>query len=387
MKIAILTDGIYPFVIGGMQKHSFYLCKFLVKLGVDVTLVHCVKHDEALIIHDQVLKAMELEPATNFRSTCLKFPKPDWMPGHYIKESYNYSKEVSKTIESQLPDLDFIYIKGFSGWHLMRLKEQGKELPLLGVKFHGYEMYQKPPSFKSKFEHLLLRGPVKYNNVFANCVFSYGGRITPIVKKIGIAKEKIVEIPTGIESGWCSDKIIEHSTGSRKFVFLGRYERRKGIEELNQIIKKILQNQEFVFHFIGPIPKGKQIRSSKIIYHGQVMEKEGIQKIMDECEVLVTPSHSEGMPNVIMEGMARGLAIIATDVGAVCDQVDNDMGWLLPPGDVNALEEAVNQAITLPQDDLNKKRELALDKVKKKFTWEKVSKDTHEHLKALLNKA
>ena len=101
----------------------------------------------------------------------------------------------------------------------------------------------------------------------------------------------------------------------------------------------------------------------------------------------MTSSHSEGMPNVIMEGMARGLAIIATDVGAVCDQVDNDMGWLLPPGDVNALEEAVNQAITLPQDDLNKKRELALDKVKKKFTWEKVSKDTHEHLKALLSQS
>lgn len=387
MKIAILTDGIYPFVIGGMQKHSFYLCKFLVKLGVDVTLVHCVKHDEPLVIHDQVLEAMELEPITNFRSTCLKFPKPDWMPGHYIKESYQYSIEVSKFIADRLPELDFIYAKGFSAWHLMRKKEKGEKLPLIGVKFHGYEMYQKPPSFKSKFERMLLRGPVKYNNVLADYVFSYGGRITPIVKQLGISENKIVEIPTGIESSWCADEIIEHQPGSRKFVFLGRYERRKGIEELNQVIKKILQSEGFVFHFIGPIPQNKQIRSSKIVYHGTVMEKEGIQKIMDDCEILVTPSHSEGMPNVIMEGMARGLAVIATDVGAVCDQVDNEMGWLLPPGDVQALEQAVDQAIAMPQDELNKKRKLALSKVKENFTWEKVSQDTLQHLNTIVGHA
>jgi glycosyltransferase involved in cell wall biosynthesis len=117
------------------------------------------------------------------------------------------------------------------------------------------------------------------------------------------------------------------------------------------------------------------------------MEKEGIQKIMEGCEILVTPSHSEGMPNVIMEGMARGLSVIATDVGAVCDQVDDEMGWLLPPGNVQALESAINQAMSLSKEQLDQKRRLALEKVKENFTWEKVSQDTFDHLKQLVDQA
>ena len=42
MKIAFLSDGIYPFVVGGMQKHSFCLAKELVILGNQVDLFHSI---------------------------------------------------------------------------------------------------------------------------------------------------------------------------------------------------------------------------------------------------------------------------------------------------------------------------------------------------------
>ena len=44
---------------------------------------------------------------------------------------------------------------------------------------------------------------------------------------------------------------------------------------------------------------------------------------------MVCPSYSEGMPNVILEAMARGLAIIATDVGAIAEMVDSTNGILM----------------------------------------------------------
>ncbi|MFO0434814.1 MAG: hypothetical protein ACK5ZT_06175, partial [Sphingobacteriaceae bacterium] len=40
MKIALITDGIWPYVMGGMQKHSFYLCKYLAKNKINVDLIH-----------------------------------------------------------------------------------------------------------------------------------------------------------------------------------------------------------------------------------------------------------------------------------------------------------------------------------------------------------
>ena len=40
MRVALVTDGIFPYVMGGMQKHSYYLCKYLVRMGVKVDLYH-----------------------------------------------------------------------------------------------------------------------------------------------------------------------------------------------------------------------------------------------------------------------------------------------------------------------------------------------------------
>jgi glycosyltransferase involved in cell wall biosynthesis len=61
--------------------------------------------------------------------------------------------------------------------------------------------------------------------------------------------------------------------------------------------------------------------------------------------VLVCPSYSEGMPNVILEAMASGLAIIASDVGAVNLLVSKNNGWLITGGNRGELKLAIEQAI------------------------------------------
>ena len=40
MRVALITDGIWPYVLGGMQKHSFYLCKYLAQNKINIDLVH-----------------------------------------------------------------------------------------------------------------------------------------------------------------------------------------------------------------------------------------------------------------------------------------------------------------------------------------------------------
>lgn len=376
MKIALLTDGINPYVIGGMQKHSGYLAKFLVERGVEVDLFHCVAFGKRKPQEYEVKEKMGLEANASLNSTCLEFPRADWMPGHYLKESYSYSNQIFGLIKDKLDSYDFIYVKGFAGWKLMEKKKKGLKTPPVGVKFHGYEMYQKAPSFRVKMEHNLLRGPTKFSNIHADYVFSYGGKITPIIENLGVSKDKIIEIPTGIARQWCIES-IKPVEGPRSFLFIGRYERRKGIEELNESIKA-LASEEFTFHFIGPIPNDKKINIPQVQYHGKIMEENKIQRIMAECEVLVTPSHSEGMPNVIMEGMARGLAVVATDVGAVAAQVGPENGWLLP--DPGGLTATLKNIITMEREELLKLRRSSLEKVQDHFTWEKVAETTERKI-------
>jgi len=365
MRIALITDGIFPYVIGGMQKHSFYLAKNLAQNQVYIDLIHFNNSDKDI----SLLELFTDEEKKYIHSIELQFPQLDSFPGHYIRESYRYSEKIFQKIKDRLFEYDFIYTKGFTGWKLIEEKKRGLKVCPIGVNFHGYEMFQKPPSFKSWLEHMILRRPVKKLTTSADVVFSYGGKITPIIESLGVRKEKIIELPTGIDPIWIN-KNNNSVHQPIKFVFVGRFERRKGIVELNMALNQLLNIHKFFFTFIGPIPPEKRLRHINTLYLGSINDFEKLKKSLTESDVLVCPSHSEGMPNVIMEAMASGMAIIATDVGAVSVQVDNENGIVISPGDVNLLREAIEKMINMPNELLLSMKKNSVKKVEEHFRWD-----------------
>jgi glycosyltransferase involved in cell wall biosynthesis len=215
---------------------------------------------------------------------------------------------------------------------------------------------------------------VKWNNVHADVVFSYGGKISSLIESLGVDHKKIIEIPTGIDPAWIVRALPERSNNEIQFCFIGRNERRKGIHELHEAIKKMPESG-FQFHFIGPIPSSTQLKRGYVKYHGALRGAEQIQAILDQCQVLVTPSHSEGMPNVIMEGMARGLAIVATPVGAVESVVDETNGWLIEPGNVNSLTQTLSTIIEMKTEEIQHKQQASLERIAR-FTWDNIAHRT-----------
>jgi len=68
---------------------------------------------------------------------------------------------------------------------------------------------------------------------------------------------------------------------------------------------------------------------------------------------LVLPSFAEGLPVVLMEALALGRPVIATYVGGIPELVENGKcGWLVPAGSVEALAEAMRDALTVPAERL-----------------------------------
>jgi glycosyltransferase involved in cell wall biosynthesis len=246
----------------------------------------------------------------------------------------------------------------------------------VGVKFHGYEMYQKTSSIKGKLEQFMFKPPVIFNTRNANIVFSYGGEITAIIKKIGVEENRIAEITGGVDDSWLSENRLE--VGSpRKFVFVGRAERRKGISDLSYAIKKLNVNN-VEFHWIGPIPDDKKLNLPNCYYHGIISDVEEMQKTLDKMDVLVLPSHAEGMPNVILEAMARGCAIIATNVGAVSMMVSEENGVLIEPGNKDNLVKSLRTLIEMSGDDLRGKREASRRLISRKFLWSHIARQTQK---------
>ncbi|MDP1800419.1 MAG: glycosyltransferase family 1 protein, partial [Bacteroidota bacterium] len=119
MQIALITDGIWPYVLGGMQKHSYYLCKYLAQKKVNVDLYHFNQSSYDI----SKLEFFTEEEKQFITSTVVDFPKAGTLPGHYIRNSYAHSKLIFEAIKDKLQSYDFIYTKGFTGWYLIEQKK------------------------------------------------------------------------------------------------------------------------------------------------------------------------------------------------------------------------------------------------------------------------
>lgn len=379
MHIALITDGITPYVTGGMQRHSFHLAKRLLKQGVKLTLVHTIPYKEDLPRAEKVRKLLGAN-ADQIDVVAIPFFQKGKLPGHYLRESYEYACAIYRALESQWTNFDFIYAKGYTAWCLLEKKKKGEHIAPIGVKFHGYEMFQKAKGLKTRSEQFMLKPPVVFINRNADVVFSYGGEITEIITQMGVDQSRIVEIGSGIDDVWLVKSPAKKE--ARRFLFIGRDERRKGISELIVATKNIAE-LGCEMHWVGPISPQKRTNEAGHVYHGEITDSEQLKAIIDSCDVLVVPSHSEGMPNVILEAMSRGLAVIATSVGAVPRMVSDKNGILIEPRNAKMLEKAIGRLAIAETDDLRILQRESLKIVEASFLWDKVGRQTIEAIRTI----
>ncbi len=368
LRIILLADGMHPFVLGGMQKHTYLLCRQLIEEGQKVKLLHA--HGSNKPIDPKIYDELFPNNRQNLEIHSFLFPKTDSLPGHYVRENLKLSYLFYESLKDEIKDFDLVYGQGFTAYEFI---SQKIPIPVF-INFHGYEMFQKAASLKTKIEHLVLRKTVKWMSRNADYVFSFGGQIGHILNELKVDQQKQIEFPLGISKEWYSGNTSRHNQ-LRTFVFLGRYERRKGIQELNESIKALLaEGFLFKFHFIGPIDSAKQVKDESIIYHGRIDDIEKIKEILKNSDVLVSPSYSEGMPTVILESMSQGLAIIGTDVGAVSKMVNHENGALIPSGDVSILKNTLVQFIQINERELSQMKQKSLDRFKDNFQAEDLIK-------------
>jgi glycosyltransferase involved in cell wall biosynthesis len=91
---------------------------------------------------------------------------------------------------------------------------------------------------------------------------------------------------------------------------------------------------------------GKLGISERVSFLGMV-PKEEVFKRLDESDLFVLPSKTEGLPRAMIEAMARGLPCIGTTVGGIPELLPPED--LVPPGDVKALAAKIMEVINDPE--------------------------------------
>ena len=170
--------------------------------------------------------------------------------------------------------------------------------------------------------------------------------------KTNIAKitsnKKIVTIfkPMPIEDS--SDR-SQNAKQENTLLFLGRLEKRKGIYDLIETVKRLRDDFPNVQLLCGGDGDLEEVQkkaedlginnSLKIL--GWVTG-EYKKQLLAESSIYVLPSYNEGLPMSVLEAMAAGLPIVSTPVGGIPNAVeDGKEGFLVEPGDVAALTETI----------------------------------------------
>lgn len=99
--------------------------------------------------------------------------------------------------------------------------------------------------------------------------------------------------------------------------------------------------------------------------------RDDVAEYYQAMDILVLPSRSEGLPRVVVEGLASGLPVVASDVGGVREiLISDDLGRVVPLEDVGALAQAISSILTSPDSISRSARVLRREYVADRFTIE-----------------
>lgn len=152
--------------------------------------------------------------------------------------------------------------------------------------------------------------------------------------------------------------------------FVGHVQRKKGVLEIIDAAKLL---PKITFNIAGPVSNeiSKIEKPNNLIFMGSLSKQE-VKILLQESDVFLFPTYTEGFANALLEAMAMGLPIITTPVGANIDMIESMGGVSVEIGNPQSIIDAI-YSIKSPID---RRRMSAwnLKKVKNEYTIENVMK-------------
>lgn len=177
------------------------------------------------------------------------------------------------------------------------------------------------------------------------------------ILKLGIPADKVEAVPNGVDGALFQDgpKRQAGENGWR-LLYVGRLEDAKGIGVLLQALSRLRRRRtDWHLTLIG----GNPFTGTAQSYRRQSAEL-GLEECVDfldevpwaqlpghmqQADLFLLPSFSEGLPLALLEAMACGLPVISTRCGGPEEAIDAEVGMLVEVADVAGLEGAIGTVL------------------------------------------
>ena len=198
---------------------------------------------------------------------------------------------------------------------------------------------------------------------------------TMLQLKYNLDSDRVAYIPNGVESRFFIPR-ESRSEDSVRLLYAGTWLDQRGIFYLREALQGAARqfpgltltitgggvSQQYLDEFFGTELAGK-VESMAVVDSGRM------QEIYAQHDVLVFPSLMEGLPGVLLEAMATGMAVITAETCGMTDVVLSGVnGLLVPPADSKALEAAILRLARSPQ--LRQTLGSAAREAMRRHTWE-----------------
>ncbi len=157
---------------------------------------------------------------------------------------------------------------------------------------------------------------------------------------------------------------VERPDNGIHILFVGRLEKRKGIDLLLDVIPEIVQHfPNTIFHIVGDDSilsthghtyrevfeqKYGQLCGTHVHFYGKV-DDENLRRRYADCDIFVAPSRFESFGLIYVEAMMFGKPTIGCNVGGIPEVIEHEVtGLLVPPDDIKSLQLALETMITRP---------------------------------------
>ena len=185
---------------------------------------------------------------------------------------------------------------------------------------------------------------------------------------------RIEFVPNGVLSG---EGVARSAFRSPlRLITVGSLIHRKRLETLLQALAHPACPAETVLRVVGDGPERGSLEStarslalgSRVEFVGGV-PPEQVAKHLCWADIFVFGSESEGRPNAVLEAMAEGMPILATDIPGVRELIGSGAGLLYPVGDSTTLAQAISTVSTDPQSAHTLGREAKARIERSGLTW------------------
>lgn len=353
MHVALCTDGVFPQAMGGMQRHSRLLAEHLARRG---RVKLSVLHPHAAPIFDPALGIREVQvpPIDTGRL--------------YLRELWHYSGRMAQELDALAPDV--ILSQGFCVWKGMR-----RFSSRLIVHPHGLEMFQGLTA-KERLLGAPFRWAVRHMVQRSAVVVSLGGKLTGILQAQARGSGcRVVTIPNAVDVPATPAPAPDRHGEALRLLFVGRFAFNKGLDVLLAVARRlVVEGRERMVHFqlAGDGPLMTSLREMGVPPNVELLgrvDDAQLAALYRDCDAFVLPTRFEGMPTVVLEAMAQARPVFVSDVGATAEQVDGANGYLLPPGDGEALYLAIRHFAALPAETRAAMGMEGYQRVRERFSW------------------